>query len=216
MLRKITFGVLWIGFISYAFVFAPPEDPHTFELIKNLSTGNWQNINPIIIALFNIMGIWPFIYSTIVFIDGRNQKIPAWPFATASFALGAFALLPYLALRSENREFTGQKNLFLTILDSRILAILLTLTSLGTLSLAFSGDWSNFWQQWHNNRFIHVMTLDFIMLSLLFPTLVTDDLAKRDFKNKEMTQKIISQLSLIPFVGALIYLCLRPQITSSK
>jgi hypothetical protein len=34
MMRKITFGLLWLGFISYAFFFAPPEQPDTFELIK--------------------------------------------------------------------------------------------------------------------------------------------------------------------------------------
>jgi Icc-related predicted phosphoesterase len=36
MMRKIIFGLLWLGFISYAFFFAPPEQPDTFELIKNL------------------------------------------------------------------------------------------------------------------------------------------------------------------------------------
>jgi hypothetical protein len=112
MIRKITFGLLWLGFVSYAFFFAPPEQPDTFELIKNLSTGNWQGINPLIICLFNIMGIWPFIYSAVVFFDGRGQKIPAWPFASAAFAIGAFGLLPYLALREPNQKFVGKKNYF--------------------------------------------------------------------------------------------------------
>ncbi|MBA3922377.1 MAG: DUF2834 domain-containing protein, partial [Nostocaceae cyanobacterium] len=96
---KSVFWLVWLGFVTYAFVFAPPDRPETFELIKNLSTGQWQGINPIIVTLFNIMGVWPIIYSCLAFIDGRGQKIPAWPFATASFAVGAFALLPYLALR---------------------------------------------------------------------------------------------------------------------
>ena len=50
MLRKISFGLLWLGFISYAFLLAPPDQPHTLELIKNLSTGNFQGINTIIIT----------------------------------------------------------------------------------------------------------------------------------------------------------------------
>jgi hypothetical protein len=32
MLRKIAFGLLWLGFITYAFVFAPPDQPDTFEV----------------------------------------------------------------------------------------------------------------------------------------------------------------------------------------
>ena len=147
MLRKITFGLLWLGFISYAFFLAPPEQPDTFELIKNLSTGNWQGINPLIISLFNIMGIWPFIYSAVVFFDGRGQRISAWPFALGAFALGAFSLLPYLALREPNQKFVGEKNLFLKILDSRILGILLTIGTAVLFASSFQGDWGDFFQQ---------------------------------------------------------------------
>lgn len=209
MLRKIAFGLLWLGFISYAFFFAPPDNfPESLELITNLSTGNLQGINPVIIALFNIMGIWPLIYSSILFIDGRGQKIPAWPFATASFAVGAFALLPYLALRKENQEFTGKKNWFLKIFDSRITGILLTLGA-GVLAVyGFQGDWHNFIQQWQNSRFIHVMSLDFCMLILLFPTLLGDDMTRRGWKNNQL----FWLFAMIPLFGALIYLCVRPSV----
>ncbi|MGM3305345.1 DUF2834 domain-containing protein [Anabaena sp. WFMT] len=209
MLRKIAFGLLWLGFISYAFFFAPPDNfPESLELIKNLSTGNWQGINPIIIALFNIMGIWPLIYSAVLFIDGRGQKIPAWPFATASFAVGAFALLPYLALREPNQEFIGKKNLFLKIFDSRITGILLTLGAGVLVAYGFQGDWANFLQQWQTSRFIHVMSLDFCMLSLLFPALLGDDMTRRGWKDNQL----FWLFALIPLFGALIYLCVRPPL----
>ncbi|MEM6753417.1 MAG: DUF2834 domain-containing protein, partial [Cyanobacteria bacterium P01_C01_bin.38] len=99
MMRKIIFWLIWVGFSVYAFGFAPPNQPDTFELIKNLSTGQWEGINPLIVALFNLMGVFPLIYSCMVLIDGKGQKIPAWIFTTFSFGVGAFALLPYLALR---------------------------------------------------------------------------------------------------------------------
>ncbi len=207
MIRKIIFGLLWLGFISYAFFFAPPEQPDTFELIKNLSTGNWQGINPLIISLFNIMGIWPFVYSAVVFFDGRGQKIPAWPFAIGSFALGAFVLLPYLALRSPNQNFVGEKNLFLKILDSRIFGLLLTIGAAILLASGLQGDWGNFWQQWQNSRFIHVMSLDFVMLSLLFPTLLGDDMKRRGWQNNQLFW-----LFTIPLFGPLLYLCVRPPV----
>jgi hypothetical protein len=209
MLRKISFILIWLGFISYAFLFAPPDNfPESLELITNLSTGNWEGINPVIIALFNIMGIWPLIYSSVLFIDGRGQKIPAWPFATVSFALGAFAILPYLALREPNQEFTGNKNLFLKIFDSRITGILLTLGAVVLFAYGFQGDWGNFIQQWQTSRFIHVMSLDFCMLSLLFPSLLGDDMTRRGWKDN----KLFWLFALVPFFGALIYLCVRPPV----
>ncbi|MEH2416259.1 DUF2834 domain-containing protein [Nostoc sp.] len=171
MVRKITFGVLWLGLLTYAFFLAPPEQPGTLELIKNLSIGQWQGINPLVIALFNLMGIWPLIYSAVVFIDGRGQKIPAWPFAIASFAVGAFALLPYLALREPNNNFVGKKNALLKLLDSRVTGVVLTVATVILVAYGLTaGDWDSFVQQWQTNRFINVMSLDFCLLCLLFPT----------------------------------------------
>lgn len=214
MLIKLGFGLLWIGFVAYAFLFAPPDQPDTLELIKNLSTGNWQGINPLIISLFNIMGIWPMIYACLLFFDGRGQKIPAWPFVTASFGVGAFALLPYLALREPNQEFTGSKSLFLKILDSRWLGIAIALGALGLLSFGLiKGDWGDFVQQWQTSRFIQVMSLDFCLLCLLFPALLIDDMARRGLKNAPFSQWAFA---LVPLTGPLLYLCVRPPIPDSE
>ena len=212
MSRKIGFWLLWLGVITYAFLLAPPNQPDTPELIKNLSTGKWEGINPLIIALFNIMGIWPMIYGALMFIDGRQQKIPAWLFATVSFGVGAFALLPYLALRQPNQEFTGSKGTFLKVLDSRWLGVALTLGTLGLLSFGLlKGNWGDFAQQWQTNRFIHVMSLDFCLLCLLFPALLGDDMARRGWKNSQ----VFWAVALVPLVGPLLYLCLRPSLPDS-
>ncbi|MFO5529499.1 MAG: DUF2834 domain-containing protein [Cuspidothrix sp.] len=213
MTRKIIFGLLWLGFVSYAFFFAPPDNfTESLELIKNLSTGNWQGINPLIISLFNIMGIWPFVYSAVVFFDGRNQKIPAWPFASAAFGLGAFALLPYLALREPNQTFIGEKNSFLKILDSRILGILLTIGTAVLFIYSLQGDWADFVQQWQTSRFIHIMSLDFVMLSLLFPTLLGDDMTRRGWQNNQL----FWLFAIIPLFGPLIYLSIRPSLNTEN
>ncbi|MEH2326966.1 MAG: DUF2834 domain-containing protein [Nostoc sp.] len=209
MVRKIAFGLLWLGFTTYAFFLAPPEQPGTFELIKNLSTGQWQGINPLVIALFNLMGIWPIIYSAVIFIDGRGQKIPAWLFATTSFGVGAFALLPYLAFREPNNKFVGKKNALLKLLDSRVTGVVLTVATVILVAYGLKeGDWSNFVQQWQTNRFINVMSLDFYLLCLLFPALLSDDMARRGWKNPQMFWFI----ALIPLFGPLIYLCVRPPL----
>lgn len=99
MLRRIILLAIWLGFVSYAFFLAPPDNfPLTVELIKNLCVGNWQGINPLIIALFYLMGIWPLVYSAILFFDGRGQKNSGlaicicilWRWCFCHFALFSF------------------------------------------------------------------------------------------------------------------------------
>jgi hypothetical protein len=213
MFKKIIFWLLWISLISYAFLFAPPNQPDTFELITRLSSGDWEGINPLIITLFNLMGIWPMIYACLLFIDGRGQKIKAFPFTIISFGVGAFAILPYLALRQPNPIFSGEKDWLIKILDSRITGILLAIGTIILLAFGLSqGNWSDFIQQWQTNRFIHVMSLDFCLLSLLFPSLLGDDMAKRNLKNPG----VFWIVSLVPLLGAVGYLCLRPALPDNS
>ncbi len=209
MLSKIGFGLLWLGFVAYAFIFAPPDQPDTIALITNLSTGNWENINPLIISLFNLMGIWPMVYTCMILIDGRGQKIPAWPFALGSWALGAFALLPYFALRQPNPRFSGEKNMLINILDARLTGVVLTLGAIVLcVSGLINGNWPDFIQQWQTSRFIHVMSLDFCVLSLIFPALLKDDLARRGIDNPV----IFWLVALIPLFGPVVYLACRPPL----
>lgn len=212
MLRKIGFWLLWGGLVGYASLLAPPAQPDTLDLIKNLSTGQWEGINPLVVSLTYIMGVWPIIYSCLLFIDGRAQKTPAWPFATLSFGVGAFALLPYLALREPSTEFPGKKNAFLKLLDSRLTGIALTIGA--TILVAYglgNGDWGNFIQQWQTSRFIHVMSLDFCLLCLLFPALLGDDMARRGLKNPQLFWLV----ALVPLFGPLMYLCIRKPLADS-
>lgn len=208
-MKKIAFIVLWLSFVSYAFFLAPPEQPGTFELIKNLSTGKWDGINPIVISLFNIMGVLPMIYSCLLFIDGRNQKISAAPFALFSFGVGAFAILPYLFLRQPNPGFTGKKDWFIKLLDSRITGILLLASAVLLVSYGLlNGNWTDFVQQWQTNRFINVMSLDFCLLCLLPAVLVGDDMARRSMNNSALFWTTV----LLPLFGTLVYLSVRSPI----
>ncbi|MBE9166408.1 DUF2834 domain-containing protein [Pleurocapsales cyanobacterium LEGE 06147] len=209
MLRSISIWLVWLSFIGYAFFFAPPNQPDTFDLILDLSTGNWQGINPLIISLFNLMGILPMIYACFLFIDGKGQKIWAWPFAITSFGVGAFALLPYLALRQPNPNWQGEKNLLLKILDSPVTGIALTVGTIVLLGFGLLyGNWTDFIQKWQTGRFIQVMSLDFGILCLFFPALIKDDLAKRGMKQNW----VFWTISFIPLFGTLVYLCLRPPL----
>jgi hypothetical protein len=209
MFRRVTLFLLWLGFILYAFLLAPPDQPDTLELITKLSTGQWTGINPLVVSLFNLMGIYPLIYSAVLLIDGRGQKIPAWPFVLGSFAVGAFAILPYLALRQANPVFSGEKSGLIKLLDSRWFGLSLLLGALALLVYGFSqGNGADFIAQWQSNRFIHVMSLDFYFLSLVFPLLLKDDMSRRGMKNPSLFWLV----SLLPLLGPAWYLCTRPPL----
>ena len=210
MLRKIIFGLIWLIFVVYAFTLAPQPSSNTLELITHLSTGNWHDINPLIIALFNLMGIWPAIYAGVLLADGQQQPLKAFPFVIASLALGAFALLPYLAFRQPHTQLIGEKDRVLQFFDSSLLGFLLSVLTIIFLFYGLvEGNWSDFIAQWQTNRFIHVMSLDFVLLCLLFPTILGDDFVRRGLDNSLMFWLI----ALIPLLGPLGYLCWRPKLS---
>ncbi|UZQ54328.1 DUF2834 domain-containing protein [Trichothermofontia sichuanensis B231] len=209
MARKLIFSAIWLALIFYAFGLAPAAQPDTLALIQKLSLGQLQGINPLIVALFNLMGIWPLLYASVLLADGRGQKLPASPFVALSFGVGAFALLPYLAWRQPNPSFQGPRDRILRFFDSRWLAIALTLGAIALLAYGLSqGDWADFAHQWQTNRFIHVMSLDFCLLALLFPAIVPDDMARRQFYQP----RLLWLVSVLPLLGPLAYLILRPPL----
>ncbi len=209
LLRPVFLAILWIAFGTYAFVYAPPDTPDTLDLILKLSSGKFEGVNPLVANLFNIMGILPLMYCCLLYCDGRGQKLPAWLFSAGSFALGAFALLPYLILRRDNPTFVGPKNWVIKLWDSRITAILIAFAALSLLFLGLTrGDWSDFAMQWRSSRFIHVMSLDFCLLSSLFPTLIQDDMARRNWSD----DRVLLAVSLVPLFGPLVYLVVRPSL----
>lgn len=211
MVRKIALWLLWAGFIAYILLLAPPIHlQETLTLVKKLLTGQWADINPIILSLFALVGIWLQIYSCLLFIDGRMQKIPFWPFALASVGTGVIGLLPYLALREANQEVSGQKDSFLKLLDSRSTGIVLTLFTIGLLAYGLlTGNWGDFMQQFQGDRFINGMSLAFCLFCLLFPTVLGDDMARRGFLSNSQLFWIIA---LVPLLGPLAYLCWRPPL----
>jgi len=209
MLRKIGFWLIWVGFIAYVIFFAPPLQPETLTLLKNLFTGQWQLINPIILSIFSMVGICILIHSCFLFFDGRMQKISAWVFVVASVATGVIGLLPYFALREPNQEFSGAKDTWLKWLDSRSTGVILSLSACAILSYgSLFGDWGNYIQQFQNSKFINAMSLAVCLLILLFPALLGDDMARRQLKNP----LVFWTVALLPLFGTLAYLCLRPPL----
>ena len=180
---RLCFGLLWLTFTTYAFLGAPAEDSQTVDLILQLSTGQWQGLNAWVVALFNAMGLWPIAFASLLLWDGHlRQGLPAWPFVMASFGLGAFAVLPYLVLRSPlpSQESSAPSALLKGLKSPWLWTGLAVGACLLLLYGWTQGDGSDFVVQWRSQRFIHVMTLDFCLLTLLFLFLVRTDLRRSD------------------------------------
>ncbi len=209
--QPLALGALWLGFVTYAVFLAPPGSPDTLDTIRQLSTGQWANLNPLVVVLFNLMGLWPVVYAALALTDGRDQTIPAWPFVVGSFALGAFALLPYLALRKSTRDlpYRPVENTLLKGLNHRLVGVGIVIGTLLLMAYGFNqGEGyktvQDFCHQFATSQFIHVMSLDFCMLTLLTPCIMWDDMARRQVPG------LWRSLSLLPLLGPGFYLALRP------
>jgi hypothetical protein len=215
MLRRLLFGSIWLALVTYAIVVSSSKNSFSedFDLIINLSLGHLEGINPIITAIFYIMGVFPVVYAAFLLFDDTTAKISPYPFAIASIGVGAFALLPYLALRQPHTTENIEKNWLLKILDSRLLAIISSLTIIILVTWGIiNGNWSDFAIKWQNSRFVEIMSLDFCTLSCLLPAVLPNDLERRGIKSK----KFFWLATLIPVLGTLIYWCSRPSLQDSS
>ncbi|MBE9109392.1 hypothetical protein IQ273_08175 [Nodosilinea sp. LEGE 07298] len=216
MIRTLTLWLIWLGFIVYVLFFAPPLPADAFQPIQSLLAGQIPSINPVILSLFSLVGIWLLIYSSLIFPDGRMQSLPAWLFMLASLATGVIALIPYLALRQPNQEFTGEQGLWIAILNSRLTGVILTISAIALVLFAVLwGDWAGFRQAFLTNRFIHGMSIAFGLFCVLFPypTLLKDDMARRGLTPNS---QLFWLAAGVPLFGPLAYLCLRPSLLALR
>jgi len=205
---------LWLilgGFLIYVFFLAPPIQADTFAPIFTLLSGKIPLINPIHISIFSMVGIFLLIYACVMLPDGRMQRLPAWPFLIAGIGTGIVGLIPYLALREPNQEFRGDKDWLLNIFDSKYAGFILSFSTFIFLSFALIwGDRNGFVEEFLTNKFIHAMTIAVCLFALLFPypTLLGDDMARRGIPSDRFLRAIV----IVPLLGALIYLCIRPPL----
>lgn len=213
MARKVVLWLIWATFIAYTLSLAPLDQPGTLTTIGNLVTFQLEGINPYVITLFSLMGVWPMVYACLMFIDEQMQDIPALPSFLASNGSGVIGMIPYLILREPSQEFSGHKNFFLKTLDSHITGIGLTLTTVGLVAYAIiTGDFGDFVHQFQTSHFIHLMSWDFCLMYLVFPSLLGDDMARRGLRNSG----IFWAVALVPLFGPLTYLCLRPGLPEAS
>ena len=243
--ERIAAGGLWASLVAAAVTFngggAGVDD---VQLVKNIITASTTYSVEDILAsggtffyLFNAMGVLPAITLALLLQPEDQYKVKAWPFITASFGFGAFALLPYFMLRGPrdpgvvagdagNVDAKNQPSLPKRIGNSKLNAALLSVLSLlllyGAISSALPGHtflWERYTDLYRSSKLVHVTTLDFIALSLIMPYAVRLDAAERSGRSNgyETNDHFrLSNLAYLPLVGPALYLLLRPSLPANK
>lgn len=180
MKTKMFLGLLWATFIAYTLLLAPLDQPGTLTVIEKMIKFQLEGINPYLVTVFALMGVWPMVYACLLFIDERTQNISAGPAFIASNGAGIIGLIPYLLLRQPQPQFSGRKDMLIKISDSRWTGLVLLLTTIWLLAWAWlNGDWGDYVQQWQSIPFVHLITWDCCLMAVIFPSLLGDDMARR-------------------------------------
>eukprot|EP00850_Spirogloea_muscicola_P023498 SM000362S13785 [mRNA] locus=s362:21779:22973:+ [translate_table: standard] len=153
---------------------------------------------------------------TVVALYSKEGGVPIWPFSVTSVGVGAFALLPYFALwdppRSPLPSAEERSKLPLRILNSRITALVTLLGAVGLsvgAALAGAESWAEYAQYFRESRFIHVMSLDFVILCAFAPFWLYQDMNIRRWSGRD---RWWLPLALLPLAGPAIYLAVRPPL----
>ena len=160
---KLASAVLWLSLMAIAFFTSPPAAPDTGALIQHLLTGKLDGVNVSLFALFNLMGVWPAAMAVALRFDRPWWK---WPFIAGSFALGAFALLPYFVLRRWGAERRPPESFIARLLSSHWLWRALAVAGVSFGALFIFGDLQRFKALWKTQQFPYVMSFDFAAMTL--------------------------------------------------
>lgn len=179
-------------------------------------------VNSVFTTIFYIMGIYPLIYTALLLPAGKSgNNVPAWPFVTLSFAFGAFGLLPFMALWTPptvppalppaKADLSGFRNVVVKGMESPFtsLAVLAgSLVCMYQLATAGSASWNEYLKLFDESRFVHVTSVDFLVLTALVPFWMYNDAQLRNWEAKD---KFLPFLCFLPVLGPALYLCLRPK-----
>ncbi|MBL8940398.1 MAG: hypothetical protein JNM69_37975 [Archangium sp.] len=192
----------WLLLLTTAFLFSPPAAPDTNDVIRRMLVGQLEGINVSLFALFNVMGVLPMSFLAVLAFDAKAQRVPKWPFVMASFALGAYALLPYLVLRQWELPRRPAETWWLRLLSSRLLGVVLTALGLTLVALFVTGDVRGFVTLVRTQQFPFAMTLDFAACWVLGALLAREEARVRH-------QPVLRWVGLVPVLGVPLVLALR-------
>ncbi|MFD1019991.1 hypothetical protein [Thalassobacillus hwangdonensis] len=192
-------AIVWLAFIGYAVWFSPEGNgPYLKQLLS------MDSPDPLLLAVFSLLGVFPMLYASLL-LRMDNGAVPAWPFVAGSFFLGAFALLPYYIIASDQPKRTLRTpSWLLTIITSSVFLGLLTLAVLALVGYGVTTESFVVYQEaFQTSQFVHIMTIDFFVLYLL-------SIYGAYFHVQQSGQRAASPfLAIIPILGLIGYLFLQ-------
>jgi len=214
---RLAIAAAWVSLGSFA-TFGAPSGTSAFdlELVKTIVGAPFSGAaNPLFEALFNSLGIVPATYACLLMPGAKNQKIPAALCVGASFALGFFALGPYLVLREPRTAPTARSELgFVTrnIWESKINAIFLAGFAVFLAFYGFSNlnadTLAAFASLFKDQSMLAcVSTCDLVVLSLCVGTAIAEDMTRRNVDPANAFA-----FASLPVIGPTLWLLTRPPL----
>lgn len=157
------FLIVWLLLIGYAVFLAPGGE--TDPVMSSIFSGDLGAIDPLVLAVFNSLGLFPLMFVTLLLLNDR-QKWPAWPFALLSFGIGAFALLPYFAFgnRTADRGLRTPTWLFRFLRSTFWLIVLMLFWVINLLTLFQGFSLAAYQEAFFASSLVSVMTIDWFVL----------------------------------------------------
>lgn len=169
--NRLLLLLLWLALIGYAVLLAPPPNHDlTQRLIHATLTMQYDGIDPAILAVWNLLGLVPLLYASLLLPMSRWQRVPAWPFLVLMLALGGFVMVPYLLLRSEQPTVQRSLSWPARVLQSRAMAWLLVVGIVAMLALLLlRGSASAYLSAYQSSALIAVMSWDLVLCAIVLP-----------------------------------------------
>ncbi|WLR49086.1 hypothetical protein LC065_07965 [Halobacillus litoralis] len=195
-MRQILFLISWASFVLYAVLFAPDENEGYFHQLVTM-----DDPDAFLLMVFSFLGIYPLVFTALL-LGEDNNHLPLWPFVLGMFFLGAFALMPYFFLSKVEDSRKPRVPVFmLNRLHSRVFHLLLFM---GTITLLIygvtQGDFEFYVEAFKESQFVHIMSIDFVVLTFLSTFVVYWKERRRGRYNQK------HWLGMVPIFGALLYL----------
>ena len=210
---------LWLGLGSVAALVAP-KGTADFDagLVTTLVSAPFSGaVNPIFEALFNSLGVVPAVYAALLLPGAKDQpRIPTVPPLAASFALGFFALGPYLIAREPRTEPVARSSLgwaTRTIFESKVFAGFNAAFAAFLITYAaanFTSDAAEaFVAMWRDQSALAcVSSCDLAVLSIAMYGALAEDMRRRGCYDGAKAAAFCA----VPVLGPCVYLLTRPSL----
>lgn len=226
------FAIAWIGFLSFAFLFAPGDltGPENNELIAKFIANplHPEGVSELFVFVFSLFAFIPISLACLIMPGAKGQKLPATPFLFASSASGYFLLGIYMMTRKVNASPVSKASLgwfTSNVLENKVfnwVIVALALSSLFTTDFA-SGmldhaglmieDYKELFSQ---SALASVSTVDLTILTLTVASMIPEDLKRRGMADENKAKWIATSTLLFPVIGSTLYCALRPELAEEE